>query len=134
MITQAQANMLYHGSDQEDIDLTKENPERGRFDLCLTPSREIAASYGEHVHEIEFDGYTSCAEEVVEIANERGLNDGPQAITADSPYFYLLLDDPRVQDALVEEGHEAVRYEDENLDNEIHETIRVLDPSTITKA
>lgn len=122
---------LYHGSDDKELDTDAVNPMRGRFDLCLTSDREIAATYGEHVHEIEFEGYCSTPADVVEVADEHGLNDGPQRIDEDSPYFYLLLDDERVQDALVEEGHEAVRFEDENLDNEIHETIRVLDPSCI---
>lgn len=55
-------------------------------------------------------------------------------IEADSPYFYLLLDDKEVQDALVEEGREAVRFTDENIENVQHETVRVLEPGHITEA
>jgi len=124
--------MLYHGS-ESDIDFDEENPERGRYDVCLTPSKEIAETYGDTVHEVEFDGYCSTPADVVEVADMYGLNDGPERIEADSPYFYLLLDDPEVQDALVEEGHEAVRYEDENIENVTHETIRVLEPGHITE-
>jgi len=125
--------MLYHGTDS-DIDFDGTNPERGRYDVCLTPDREIAATYGDTVHEVEYDGYASGPEEVVEIADEYGLNrEGPNRIEADSPFFYLLLDDPEVQDALVEEGITAVRYEDENIENEVHETIRVLEPGHITE-
>jgi len=124
--------MLYHGSDST-VDFDGTNPERGRYDVCLTPSREIAETYGDVVHEVEFDGYPSTPADVVEVADKHGLNDGPQRIEADSPYFYLLLDDPEVQEALVEEGHEAVRYTDENIDNVEHETIRVLEPGHITE-
>jgi len=127
--------MLYHGSDDAELDFDAENPMRERYDLCLTPDREIASTYGEHVHEVEFDGCCSTPEEVVEIADERGLQKHfSQRIEADSPYFYLLLDDERVQDALVEEGISAVRFEDENIHNRPHETVRVLEPGHITEA
>jgi hypothetical protein len=121
---------LYHGSDSE-VDFSEENPERGRYDVCLTPSKEIAATYGDEVHEVRFDGYCSTPADVVEVADKHGLNDKPERIGADSPYFYLLLDDPQVQEALVEEGHEAVRFTDENIENREHETIRVLEPGLI---
>jgi hypothetical protein len=125
---------MYHGSDSA-VDFSDENPERGRYDVCLTPSREIAATYGDEVHEVEFDGSADDPEIVVEIADEYGLNrEGPNRIEADSPFFYLLLDDPEVQDALVSEGVYAVRYEDENIENRTHETIRVLEPGHITEA
>lgn len=126
--------MLYHGSDNA-VDFDGMNPERGRYDVCLTPDREIAETYGDVVHEVEFDGSADDPEIVVEIADEYGLNrEGPNRIEADSPFFYLLLDDKAVQDALVEEGVTAVRYEDENIENEVHETIRVLEPGHITEA
>jgi len=126
--------MLYHGSDSE-VDFSEENPDRGRYDVCLTPDREIAETYGDVVHEVEYDGTADDPEIVVEIADEYGLNrEGPNRITADSPFFYLLLDDPEVQDALVEEGVTAVRYEDENIENKVHETIRVFEPGLITEA
>jgi hypothetical protein len=129
------SEMFYHGSGDKEMDLGARNPKRGRFDLCLTPDREIAGTYGEHVHELTFDGYTSTPEEVVEIANERDLNgEGANFIDADSPFFYMLLDDPKVQDALVEEGHSAVRYTDENIENETHETVRVLEPGLVDHA
>lgn len=93
--------MLYHGSDSA-VDFSEENPSRGRYDVCLTPSREIAETYADEVHEVSFDGSADDPEIVVEIADEHGLNrEGPNRITADSPFFYLLLDDPEVQDALV---------------------------------
>jgi len=126
--------MLYHGTDS-DIDFDSDNPERGRYDVCLTPSRDIAQTYGDTVHEVEFDGTADGPEIVVEIADEYGLNrEGPNHIEADSPFFYLLLNDPEVQDALVEEGVYAVEYEDENIENRTHETIRVLEPGHITEA
>ena len=126
--------MLYHGTDS-DIDFDSDNPERGRYDVCFTPDREIAASYGDTVHEVEFGGSADGPEIVVEIADEYGLNrEGPNRIEAGSPFFYLLLDDPEVQDALVAEGVYAVEYEDENIENTTHETIRVLEPGHITEA
>jgi len=126
--------MLYHGSDSE-VDFSEENPSRGRYDVCLTPSEEIAATYGDEVHGVEFDGAAEEPEIVVEIADEYGLNrEGPNRIEADSRFFYLLLDDPEVQDALVKEGVTAVRYEDENIENHLHETIRVLEPGHISEA
>ena len=126
--------MLYHGSDDAEIDFDADNPLREQYDVCLTPDREIAATYGEHVHEVEFEGVADGPEIVVEIADEYGLQERfSQRIEADSPYFYLLLDDEKVQQALVKEGVTAVRFRDENIYNRSHETIRVLEPGHITE-
>ena len=121
---------LYHGTDT-DINFNANNPVRGRFDICLTDDADVAAEYGDTVHEVAFDGVTSDAEEVVEIADEYGLNDGPQRIEADSPYFYLLIDDSRVQDALEAEGIDAVEYDDEDINNDEHRCIRVFNADAI---
>lgn len=121
---------LYHGTDTA-LDLTTNNPQRGRFDLCLTDDADVAAGYGDTVHTIRFNGVTSDVEEAVEIADERGLNDGPQRITADSPYVYLLLDDSRVQDALQDEGIDAVKYDDEDWSNTEHTCIRVFNRDAV---
>ena len=133
LLTKARKPMtLFHGTDS-DIDFTAENPERGRYDVCLTPDADVAEGYGDDVHEVELDVVADDPETVVEIADEYGLNrEGPNRIDADSPFFYLLIDDPQVQDALVEEGVTAVRYEDEDWDNAIHTCYRVLEPGHIT--
>jgi len=129
------STMLYHGSDDKAIDFAADNPMREQYDLCLTPNRKVAETYGEHVHEVEFDGVADDPEIVVEIADEYGLQDRfSQRIEADSPYFYLLLDDEKVQQALVAEGVTAVRFEDENIHNCTHETIRVFKPGHVTEA
>ena len=125
----------FHGTDTE-IDFTASNPMRGRYDLCLTDEREVAEGYaeemgGDKVYELAFEGVASEPEEVVEIADAHGLNDGPERIEADSPYFYLLIDDPAVQDALAAEGIHAVEYEDEDWDNEIHTCLRVFTPGKV---
>jgi hypothetical protein len=126
---------LYHGSEDTEIDFDAANPMRERYDLCLTPDREIAETYGDEVYELRFEGYCSTPEDVVEVADKHDLQKHfSQRIEADSPYFYLLLDDERVQDALIKEGHEAVRFTDENIRNRRHETIRVLEPGHITEA
>lgn len=126
---------LYHGTDDSSFDPAQVNPDRGRFDICLTDDANVAAGYGEHVHAFTGKLYAHDAEDVVEIADEYGLNRaGHERIEADSPYFYLLIDEPAVQDALVAEGIYAVEYEDEDWDNEIHTCIRVLKPGLVAAA
>ena len=120
-----------HGTDTA-IDFTATNPERGRFDICFTDDAEVAAGYGETVHAVELNVVPSTAEEVVEIADAHGLNgEGHERIEADSPYFYLLIDEPAVQDALEAEGIHAVEYADEDWDNDEHMCIRVFSAHVI---
>lgn len=116
----------FHGTDNE-IDFTADNPTRGRFDICFTDDADVAAGYGETVHAVDLSVVPSTAEEVVEIADAHDLNgEGCDRIEADSPYFYLLIDEPAVQDALEAEGIHAVEYDDEDWDNVQHTCIRVF--------
>jgi len=125
--------MLFHGS-QSEVDFSETNPNHGRYDVCLTPSRDAAARYGETVHKVECDAYVGempDIREAVEMAVERG-DAGPEtASLLDGPYAYLAVDEPGVQKALVDIGVSAVRYDDEDPDNDRHECVRVLEPGHI---
>ncbi|NBC16692.1 MAG: hypothetical protein GVY18_05160 [Bacteroidetes bacterium] len=122
---------LFHGTDS-DIDFSQVNPERGRYDVCLTDDEDVAAGYGETVHAVTLGRVALAdAEQVVEIADAHGLNrEGHERIEADSPYFYLLADEPAVQDAVAEE-FDGIEYEDEDWNNEVHTCYRIFKPGVI---
>ena len=121
---------LIHHTDDADFDPTALNPRREKFDLCLTDSRDVAG-YGDYAYEVTVDAALASPEQVVEIADEHGLNrEGPNRITADSPFFYLLADEPNVQRAVAKD-FDGIRYEDEDWDNSPHECYRIFNPDCI---
>jgi len=120
---------MFHGSDSE-IDFDSTNPDRGRYDVCLTPSREAAEAYGDVVHEVDCDAYVGEMPDIREAVQQADVGPETESLL-DGPYAYLAVDEPAVQKALVEMGVEAVRYEDEDPQNRRHECVRVLEPGHI---
>lgn len=125
---------MYHASDQK-VDFTEENPTRGRYDVCITDSKEAALEYGDTLHDVDFTGVAGGEEDIreaIEIAVEEGWVGPETEFLLDGPYIYLALDEEGVQKALVEElDVVAVEYTDEDPQNQEHQTVRVLQPGYI---
>ena len=125
---------MYHGSDKE-IDFTEENPTRGRYDVCLTDSKDAALEYGEVLHDVEFTGFAGGEGDIrdaIEIAVEEGWVGPETECLLDGPYIYLALDEVGVQRAMTEVlGVTAVEYADEDPQNREHMTVRVFEAGYI---
>lgn len=125
----------YHGTRHSDFDATSENPEFGRFDLCLTPDADVALEYAEdhatgegepvvHSITIAFDDIAD-EEEVVEIVEEVfGIEVGEWDL-------FNYIDTNEVQEALVAAGFRGCYYQDASMGGELHDTLRIFDPSII---
>ena len=117
----------YHGTHSEN-DFTSHNPRRGRYDICLTSSPDVARGYAlEHgdgvVYTVETESMlVASREDVFRVLEEAGFDTD---ITIDCPFFYLLVDDVEVQDIITKE-YDAIEYEDEDWDNVAHDCLRVL--------
>lgn len=129
---------MFHGTPSQDIDLTDDNPQRGDYDLCLTPSRETAETYANDggadgtVVEVELDCRVGGMEDIREAVEMADVGPETESLL-DGPYAYLAADEPEVKEALREMGVRAVRYEDEDPQNRRHECVRVLEPGHVTQ-
>jgi hypothetical protein len=125
---------MFHGSSQK-VDFDGTNPERGRYDVCLTPDRDAAECYATQdgdgvVHKVELDAHVGEMPDIREAVEKTDVGPETESLL-DGPYAYLAVDEPEVQEALVEMGVSAVRYEDEDPDNVRHECVRVLEPGHV---
>ena len=127
----------YHGTPDAEFDATSDNPEVGRFDLCLTDDEDVAQQYAEdrsrgeepRIYAVEIDqsvGYLADEEEATEIACE------VWGVDSLNVFLFEALDDPAVMEAIVEAGFIGVEFIDQcpGVYSE-HDTVRIYDGDAV---
>ena len=128
----------YHGTPDADFDPTEDNPEIGRFDLCLTDDEGVAEMYAKdrarcddeaRIFTVEIDqsvGYLADEEEATEIACE------VWGVDSLNVWLFEALDDPAVMEAIVEAGFIGVEFVDQcpGVYSE-HDTVRIYDANAV---
>jgi len=116
---------MFHGSDK-DIDITQDNPHAGRQDLCLTDDEDIAAEYGDVIHELDVDTGIGGSLNIADEEEARAIVCDVYGIDSLDLWLFEALDDPEVMEAIVEAGFHGVDFVDQSPESFCeHDTLRL---------